>query len=191
MRTHTYSGIFFTVLVATLLFVATGIAAPAEKTTFEGTETQTGIVSIGTWFCPGHEPTGGFPPCPPGSKMFVRGLVFTAFEDLGGFGTAEIQLVQNSNWDADVTGPMWGTFSTELMPAGSAPTICEGTWNGRREMSEPGTTWVSFSRGVGHCRGGEYDGAQIKMTAAITTYEPIPPGYTGTVKGRLLDPEDE
>ena len=80
----------------------------ASVTEFTGTESFTGIfVALGRAICPGHSPTGGWRPCPAGSRTHLRGLVRIwedAFTDPRVCGTN----VTTESWNVDetLTGPI-------------------------------------------------------------------------------------
>lgn len=189
------------VLVIVLLAVAFvgapamfGYASAADKTLISGTETfdpfgllgpPVGqILDLGTVQCPGQEPTGDpLQPCPLGSRTHIRGFTFVSRVDsldpsLGG----EMTVVLNANFDADSTGPAWGTFSLALDAGG----VWDGTFEGRRRRV--GDHWVLPLHVSGRGTGGAIDGAHLMAVDVITISTPAPVAYTGEIEGRVVDP---
>jgi hypothetical protein len=98
-------------------------------------------------------------------------------------GTVWIQI--NDNFDADYTGPGWGTW--KVVPGESCdkdslinPNVYwEGTWTGFREIvsDDPITTWVHDIKLVGHGVGGNLEGLKIYGTEVITLFTPMAVPY--------------
>ena len=171
-RTHVF---VLAVLVIALLPAISGRAA--EKATFTGTETFTGVfVEPGEMTCPGHESIL-FPPsfCPPGTRIKLRGLIRQYFEDHSDWRATGINTVtENWNFDENVVGPMWGTFRLDV----DSHSYWEGTWTGE---------WngvVGTMKMVGH-GGGDFEGLQIR---SVCDYPSMP---TGTCTGEILDPHEK
>jgi hypothetical protein len=134
--------------------------------------------------CPGFEPTGDpVQPCPPGSRVHLRG-----FRALSRFDSAEplvagwLTVEADANFTAQATGPQWGTWSLVLDAGG----VWEGTFNGIRSFV--GDRWESRIHIVGHGTAGAVEGMQFKAVDVLVTSTPSPLAYIGTVSGRLLDP---
>ena len=95
-------------LLLTMAFLTGASVQAAEKTPFTGMETFTGIfIDFGKAICPGHEPNGQFPPCPPGSRTHLRGLV-RVWQDTMTDSRASGSNVVTENWnfDENFVGPM-------------------------------------------------------------------------------------
>jgi len=166
----------------------------ADITQFTATETFDPLGLLGTPVgelldpgvvtCPGHEPTGNpLQPCPAGSRLTIRDEKFVSRLESSGPGLSGWMTVElNANWDADYTGPAWGTFSIALDGGGS----WDGTWQGRR-MLEDGT-WVIPLHVVGHGTGGTVEGLQFTAVDRIVSVFPNSIAYIGTIEGRVVDP---
>lgn len=190
------SAVFIMVFV---LFLAASMApveqtSAAEKIPVSGTETfdplgllgpPVGqILEPGTVRCPGNEPTGDpMQPCPPGSRTHIRGFKFISrVESTDSKLSGDLTAVLNVNFDANTTGPVWGTFSTALDAGGT----WEGTFEGRRRRV--GDHWVIPLHVSGQGTGGVVDGMRFKAVDVITTSFPVPIAYTGIIEGRIINP---
>ena len=174
--------------------VLVGQTSAADKTTVTATEKFDpfgvlgppvgAILSPGTLTCPGHDPTGNpMQPCPEGSNIHIRGNKRIARLDssdprVNGWNTVE----SNLNWDAEFTGPVWGTFSLQLDAGGA----WDGSFRGSRRRE--GGQWITLINGVGHGTGGAVEGMQIRLVDRVVTFAPQPLANIGSVEGRILDP---
>lgn len=142
------------------------------------------IVSPPTVKCPGHKPTGDpMQPCPAGSRTHTRNSVVVSRVDaedpnMSGWMT----VVLNSNMDANLAGPVWGTFSIAIDSGGT----WEGTWQGLR-VAEEGF-WSATLNVQGKGFGGMVDGMKMMATDEIFTPTPVPIAYLGLIEGRIVDP---
>jgi hypothetical protein len=125
-------------LVLAVLLMGVMPATAAHKTTFTCTETWYADVDPGVWTLL------------PNGNVHIRGMVlilneYASDSRLSGLNT----VVLNANWDANLTGPAWGTFKIMNEDGG-----WEGHWEG--EMTEQG--------GIHHATGdgfGSYDGMKV------------------------------
>lgn len=190
-----------TVLSVVLLVLAGSAASfertsAADKTAFTATEIFDPFelmgppvgefLSPGTVTCPGFEPTGNpLQPCPTGSLIHIRDLTFVSRVNadvsdprLGGWMT----VMANANYDANATGPVWGTFSVALDAGGT----WDGTFQGIR--GQEGNTWVAPLHASGQGTGGVVDGMQMLLVDRIVDFDPAGVVYIGSIQGRILDP---
>jgi hypothetical protein len=142
------------------------------------------ILSPGTVRCPGHEPTGDpLQPCPPGSRTHIRGFKIISRVDSSDPRLSGNMMVEiNANWDADFTGPVWGTFSLALDAGGT----WDGTFAGRRVKE--GDHWILPLHVSGQGTGGIVDGMHLMVVDRIFIPTPVPIAYIGTIEGRIVDP---
>ncbi len=141
------------VALAALLLFAVPAAAAAIVTEFTETEV-----------CPVAPSNPGTLTFPDGN-VHVRGMVFVCTDTasdsrLSGTNT----IVINANWDAQMLGPVWGTF--HLVNAGGE---WAGTWEG---MATPSGLQL---HGTGAGTGG-YEGLRFWLD-----------GASGSYQGRILD----
>jgi hypothetical protein len=142
------------------------------------------FLSAGTVDCPGAQPTGNpMQPCPPGSRMRFRNVVWQSRLDstsplLAGHFVNE----GNNNFDADATGQVWGTFRINLDAGGAWEGTCTAT------RSKVGSVWVIHVRGVGRGTGGAVDGMHLSFTevAPMATFMPL--FWLGSVEAEVLAP---
>jgi len=150
-------------LTAALLLVAGPVAAKATKTPYTADYFFYPPTDPGTW-------------TNPDGNVHVRGLVhINRIENatdlrVEGWDT----IVVNANWDANMVGPMWGTFTVEPDIGGG---LWEGTWTGM--VHADGTVSV---RVVGHGTGG-FEGLKV-----FTFVESPALGAQGSITGYILDP---
>jgi hypothetical protein len=143
------------------------------------------FVYPGTAICPGYQPTGNpEQPCPIGSRTHLRNTVIISRlismdARVTGFMTIEL----NANWDADFSGPLWGTFTLAVDSGGS----WEGTWQGFRERVAE-DQWDGSLNVIGKGFGGIVDGLELKAEDQIVSFTPAPIAYLGMVEIRILDP---
>ena len=88
----------------------------------------------------------------------------------------------SGNFDADYTGPVWGTWM--IVPSSGCDPIdlidpsvyWEGTWQGQRSQYCAGGAcyWIGDLNLVGKGYGGTIDGIHFKGNELITTYTPLP-----------------
>jgi len=158
------------ITVAAIVVLLCGAAVAAQRATFtpiSGIAFLIAPPSDGTIRCIGGAPAPGWPPCTPGSKVQVRGLVLT-YRTVGsgpdGYLFTGIRtLVFNyehvvQNQDSRV----WGTFRLELDGG-------RGVWEGTFSGSAAGTV-------IGHGTEGEVEGMQF-----IGTYS-HPGGFPPTAE---------
>lgn len=143
------------------------------------------LLSPPTIMCPGHEPTGNpMQPCPVGSRVHSRdGLVVSRLisDDPRVMGWLTVGL--NSNLDANLEGPSWGTFRLDVDDNGG---YWEGTWQGYR-VAEEGY-WVATIYGQANGYGGIVDGLKMMAEEQAILVTPMPIAYIGTWQGRIIDP---
>jgi hypothetical protein len=186
----TQRSLVFSVLFAVLILGTASAAAQAEKMAFTGTDHYITWASPGTWQCPGSRPTGGFPPCPPGSRALLRGAAISAIFSSPELGDADLVINVNDTYGPDYTGRGWGTFTATFTGGPAIGSTLEGTWTGRTDLTQTG--YVHTVSWVGFFTGGDFDGAIAKAKeVAAGLPVPVPLGAIADVKGRLLDPEDE
>ncbi len=176
-------------LLAIVLLSVSPMSGQAIFTDFTGqTVTKTVFLNYGTFFCPGGEPTGPFPPyapCSPGSRVNFRGVVFQHSEtasDSRMIGT--MQIVFNGNTDGWTlgppvgpgSGPVWGTWRMEVTEGG----VWEGTYTGDRKVTPAGV--VSSMKFVGEGTGGRIEGAKVQFEVYAPHNKP------STFEGRILEP---
>lgn len=127
---------------------------------FLGADPVGAFINPGTLSCPGEQPTGDvMQPCPPGSRMNVRGSSWVSrVTSSSTLLTGWFYNDGNANYDANATGPVWGTFRIELDEDG----VWEGSWTGKR--SKVGDVWMMHVRGVGRGSGGSVDGMHLQFT---------------------------
>jgi len=146
-----------------------------------GTFTNPGVMT-----CPGAEPTGNpMQPCPPDSRIQLRGVtgisrMASTSPQLAGSFSWEM----NANWDADGTGPAWGTFRLELDEGG----VWEGSWTNRRSKLDGMAVWVGHARFVGRGTSGSVQGMQLQLTIVGTTYSLLPVFWVAPIEAEILEP---
>ena len=121
-------------------------------------------------------------PCPPGVNVKMRNLIWPApivATDPRMTGIAVYN--SNANWNAEYSGPVWGTWS--LYVEGDEG-VWDGTWTGYRRVSmNPEeclglpSCWVGELKLVGHGSGGIIEGLQIKASETVRTFSPLPAPY--------------
>jgi hypothetical protein len=142
------------------------------------------ILSPGSVECPGNEPTGNpLQPCPAGSRIHIRDFTYISRVNasdptLSGWMT----VVSNANWDANATGPNWGTASLALDAGGT----WDGTWQGVRVQD--GSTWVIPIHFSGQGTGGAVDGMHLLVVDRAVGFTAMPIAYVGTIESRIVDP---
>ena len=153
--------------------------AQAVFTEATSTEVFAAPPAEGVVKCRGNvAPTGNFfTPCPAGVGGTIRGRLIYYAESvsipaLNGFTT----VVTNINFDADGTGPMWGTFEWVLTqpPGGSF----SGTFTGSVNL----ITGALDVKLVGHGQG-DVEGLQVMGNDVHSSY-----GVPGIVTFRVLNP---
>lgn len=190
------------VLCLTTILIVSAPMAPtsfaAEKSEFTATDLfnplplpgfpapQIGeILSPPTIKCPGYEPTGSLAqPCPAGSRLHSRdGLIVSRLSSDDPRVTGWLTVTNNSNLDANLEGPSWGTFRLDVDDNGG---VWEGTWQGYR-VAEEGY-WVGTINGQAKGYGGIVDGLKMMAEEQITLVTPLPVAYIGSWVGRIIDP---
>lgn len=188
--------IVFLTIFTVFLAVSIASAQGGRKTAFSGSEyfDPFGILgepvgeflNAGTVQCPGFEPTNDpLLPCPAGSRTHSRGTIwksrFTSSTE--GLSDGWFTITANSNLDANLTGPQWGTFSLAYDSGGTM----EGTWQGVRYQD--GDQWITTLHVNGRVTGGDFDGGNFIGTDQIVSFTPIPIAYLGTIEGSLVIPK--
>lgn len=145
------------VLLAAFLLLVIPVAAGAVVTDFTETE-----------LCPPNPANPGIWTFPDGNVQ-VRGMVWQCTDTasdprLSGSNT----IVMNANWDAQMLGPVWGTF--HLHNAGG---VWDGTWEGMA------TTGGLRLHGTGTGSAG-YEGLKFWLD-----------GASGVYSGHILDPRGQ
>lgn len=142
------------------------------------------ILDPGTVLCPGNEPTGDpAQPCPPGSRLHIRNSTIISRVDSSNPAlSGNMTVVINANFEADTTGPTWGTFSIALDAGGT----WDGTFEGRRVRE--GNHWVAPLHVSGQGTGGAVDGMHLMAVDRLVIPTPLPIAYFGTIEGRIVDP---
>lgn len=173
-------------------FALAAFANPGGNPTFTGTERfdpfgllgapiGTLDVSQQTIQCPGYEPTGNpVQPCPTGSRTHIRNTIFNSRFESPDTGGGWFRIVANSNFDADFTGPQWGTYTLTYDAGG----VAEGIFHGVRVKD--GDIWYTLLRANGKITGGMLDGAKIVVTDELTGYTPLPIAYIGEIEGKIV-----
>ena len=187
--------------LSTLLFVGAVVVPTsfaAEQSEFTATELfnplplpgfpapQIGeLLSPPTIKCPGYEPTGNpAQPCPVGSRMHSRdALIVSRLLSDDPRVTGWLTVEANSNLDANLEGPSWGTVRLEV---DDGEGVWEGTWHGYR-AAEDGY-WVGTINGHAQGYGGIVDGMKMMVVQQIILVTPTPIAYIGTWTGRIIDP---
>lgn len=188
MRVVKICGLVLAVLLA-------GVGLAGEKTEFVATDffnpfgmfsqpVSGSFIERAVISCPGHEPTGNpLQPCPPGSNVHLRGSKYTVHAE-----STDIRVrgwytvIANTNWDADETGPFWGTISIAVDGGG----MWEGTLEGQRSLE--GNRWVAVGHVVAHGTQGPVEGLVMRGTETQISPLPMPMFYTGTLTGVILEP---
>ena len=143
------------------------------------------VVYPGTAICPGYEPTlNPEQPCPAGSRTHLRDtVIISQVYSLDARVTGSMTIVLNANWDADFSGPLWGTFSLALDSGGT----WEGTYQGLRERVAE-DQWVGLLRVRGKGYGGIIDGMKLIAEDQLVSFTPAPLAYLGEIEARIVDP---
>jgi hypothetical protein len=143
------------------------------------------FMSMPTIMCPGYEPTGDpMQPCPVGSRTHLRnGVVVSRVISDDARVSGWMTVVFNANLDADFEGPAWGTFSIDV---DDSEGTWEGTWQGLR-VAEDGY-WTAALNVHGKGFGGIVDGLKLMAEDQLFLPTPLPVAYTGTIRGRIIDP---
>ena len=166
-----------TLATATEVFDPFGLLGPTPVGAF----TNPGVVT-----CPGAEPTGNpMQPCPPDSRIAVRSVagvsrMASTSPRLAGSFSWEM----NANWDADGTGPAWGTFRLELDEGG----VWEGSWTNRRSKLDGMAVWVGHARFVARGTSGSVEGMQLQLTIVGTTHTLMPVFWVEPIEAEILAP---
>jgi len=189
MKTRRSVVLVLSVLFALLILGTASAAAQAERMVFTGTDHYVAWTSPGTWRCPGSEPTGTFPPCPPGSRAHLRDAVLSANFSSPQLGDADVIVHVNKNYSADYTGRGWGTFTMEFTGGPAIGSSLEGTWTSSTDLTEDGYVHTVYWNGS--FSGGDFDGAIVKAKDVADLLSPDPVGNTANSNGRLIDPEDQ
>jgi hypothetical protein len=175
-----------------------GQAGPAVKDDFTAADTfdPTGgcfgsvvgtIEEYPTITCPGGELLDPAPdpwenPCTAGSRIHIRGYVITTeFISTDSRVEGVSTIAVNANFDADGSGPAWGTISIAPDDGGT----WDGVWEGIRKKVDG--VWIipvhASLRGSGPLEGMRYKAVDTIMTPTFVVV-----CYTGVIEGRILDP---
>ena len=143
------------------------------------------FVYPGTAKCPGYVPTGDpVQPCPAGSRTHLRGtVIISQLISMDARMTGLMTIELNANWDADFSGPLWGTFSMAVDSGGT----WEGTWQGLRERIAE-DQWAGTLHVIGKGYGGIVDGMKLMAEDQIVSFTAAPIAYLGMIEGRIVDP---
>ena len=135
--------------------------------------------------CPGHEPTGDpAQPCPVGSRMHSRdGLVLSRLISDDPRVTGWLTVGLNSNLDANLEGPSWGTVRLDV---DDSEGYWEGTWHGYRTAYDG--YWVAVIYGQAQGYGGIVDGMKMMAEEQAMLVTAMPIAYVGKWEGRIIDP---
>jgi hypothetical protein len=153
--------VFLAVMSMTML-LAMPAGATATRTEVSGMETMDEMVDFGTWtFLPGD-------------RIRVRGMVLQNWDETNDPRTTGMNIVtSNMNWDANHSGPFWGTFHLE---SADMDGYWDGTFTGH--MPADGSCAEITSVGLG---GGAFEGLQYRLTL-------VGCGDSSTIEGEILDP---
>jgi len=171
--------------VAVMILLAGLAAAKATFTQVSIKARATAPSSGGELRCLGGTATGAWPPCTPGSKSQLRGVV-TTFRQVSSdpLHTGTRTLVTNASLDESGRGHIWGTWVVTLDDG-------RGQWEGIFTGSTFGWFGAAGGEVVGHGCEGEVDGMQLKLFFSYENF-PIDPatGQPGieTDTGYRLDP---
>lgn len=144
-------------VIAVALLIAGSAAARSSESTFTCIETDNAVTAMGTWSFPN-------------GNIHIRGMeqvARTVCEDSRVVGDNHITV--NANWDANMTGPMWGTFTFVSDSGGT----WKGTWNGM--MTSQGGWYNAVGSGDG-----EFAGLKLWIDKDIDQ-----------TTGRILNPSGE
>lgn len=192
MKSQTKISLFSIVLIFLLVLASGNLLAQKKAIFFEGiSEIDFNAGTCGDYTCPGGEPNNlcygvqTFMPCYSNFHMRDREMVFnqtTLNEAAQTLFDGIMTMVVNWNWRVDeilqyqikYSGPMWATFTIELLDGGTWEGTATGDWDGPSGIG----TW-DF---VGHGTGGAVEGMQLKMSSSGLF------GFPNDVQGRILRP---
>jgi len=201
MRQRSFGRMTPIILAAALVWLLPTFAAAQAVTTqatamelfnpwgVPGPIPQVGLfTSPGTVACPGAQPTGDpAQPCPPGSRIHVRGVSGMSRMASGSpLLAGSFYWEMNANWDAAGTGPAWGSFRLELDAGG----VWEGSWTNKRSKVEDGEVdvWVGHASFIGRGTTGGVEGMQLRLTVVGTTYTLMPFFWAEPFDAEILVP---
>lgn len=177
---------FILSLLAIVLLSASFMPGQAIFTRFTGNQVPpTMFLDFGTYLCPGGDPAGPYPPqppCSPGSRVQVRGVVFqNSVIATDARMTGKYVITFNANTDGWTawgpgSGPLWGTVRVEVAEGG----FWEGNYTGRREVTASGAS--SALHMVAHGTGGSIEGLKAEWDISS------PHNAPSTLTGRILAP---
>jgi hypothetical protein len=184
-------------IMSFLLVTAFALAASANSggnPTFSGTErfdpfgilgAPIGMLDISaqTVECPGNEPTGNpVQPCPAGGRTHIRNTIIMSrfVSSTPPLSDGWFRIAANANFDADFTGPQWGTYILTLDEGGTIAGVFQGV------RVKNGDNWYTLLRGNGLVTGGALDGARIVITDEINGFTSLPIAYIGEVEGKIV-----
>jgi hypothetical protein len=155
----------FLAATAMTVLLAMPAGATATRTEVTGTEITKDISDFGTWT---YLPSG---------RIRVRGMVLENWDDTNDSRTTGTNIViSNMNWDANHSGPFWGTFHLE---SDDLDGYWDGTFTGY--MPADGSCAEITSVGFG---GGDFEGLQYRLNL-------VGCGASSTIEGEILDPHGE
>ena len=133
MNKHIFRIGAFLVLISLLALSSTSVIADSKAVLTQCTETPTGFLDFGSWTFPDNQ-------------IHIRGMVQLLREECPGSdyrsnGNNAVGL--NANWDTDMTGPMWGTWTLETDEGGS----WEGTFAGVKTLDS--SRYIAIADGLG------------------------------------------
>jgi hypothetical protein len=152
MKKRSLSKYLILALVLFLMIVPVGVSAQTTVKHCFGTESLIDVLNPGNWTFPD-------------GNIHVRGMVSQYNEqmncpEISGTNT----VVMNANWDANYTGPMWGTNYLET-PNGD----WKGSWSGK--LNPDGTlSYTGVSKGI--------SGSVVGLKLKVYGYSQEPNGPT-------------
>ena len=90
----------------------------------------------------------------------------------------------NGNFDANATGPIWGTFRLESDSGG----VWIGTWTVDRTRVDDASVWVGRGRFVARGISGDVDGMHLRFSEVLTSFMPLPMAYVGSIDAEIRVP---
>jgi hypothetical protein len=161
MKTKSLPIYLILALVLCLIIVPVGVSAQTTVKRCSGTESLIDMLNPGNWTFPD-------------GNIHVRGMINQYKEqmncpEVSGTNT----VVMNANWDANYTGPMWGTTYQET-PSG----VWKGFWSGK--LNPDGTlSYTGVSKGI--------SGSVVGLILKVNGYTNVPNGPT-FVETTIRDP---
>ncbi len=178
--------------MALAITVAVKAQTAPKLVVVSGQKVFLGMDSPGEITCVGGElkaPLNPMDPCTSGTrKVLIRNQTARVRYDVAA-GPAELfggtsAATLNYNLDADLTGPVWGTFKWTVKSKflGDPGEIWEGVWFGQADLK----TFVITFTVVGHGHGVRLEGLEFEIHAMFPGL-PVPLG-SGPFTGRVVGP---